>query len=762
MNKITLYPDRKMHDLGDLWGIFFEDINHAADGGLYAELVRNRSFEFDKIDNWQYNPLTAWEKIGECDAEVLNEYPLNRNNTHYLALRVGEETCGVKNLGFNDGMNIVKGEEYRFSFYARRNTGFDKEVKIVLTDKNTKAEIACNSLKITSCDWEKYECKLNATESGTCELSVLTSGKSMVYLDDVSLFPPTFKNRENGMRRDLAQLLCDLKPKFMRFPGGCLVHDGNLDPHARNSLYRWKNTLGDVSERPARKSNWGYNQTLGLGYYEYFLFCEDIGAKPLPVLPAAYNPHHKDAVPFDELKPWIDDALDLIEFANGGEDTLWGKKRCELGHKEPFNLEYLAIGNEEVGDGFFDRYPYFHEAIKEKYPKIKLIGSSGPFPCGGEFEKGWKCARDNKSDLVDEHYYVAPEWMLANNHRYFEYDKNGPKVFLGEYASWGNTFYNALCESAYMTSMEMSGNVALACYAPLLCNSDYVNWRPDLIWFDGKRAYGTPNYYVQQLFMQNHGDYAIEHCLENDKDREILSDSIAGEIWIETIHTSAQFTDVKLNGRYVKEKNFTTENTNSSVVKLENGDKYGDFELECKAKELDGIRGFTIRFGVGDNIYYRWEIGGWQNQDSAVCSHTNNREAVLDHELKSVEQNRVYELKLTVKENHICCYVDGELLHDVTVNPTVIEPIYISTCADKDGKIILKAVNVRNEPYETLIDTEMKINYVKAHQITALLDDENSFEEPQKVSPREIEVEFSDTTIKHTFPPCSITVFTIG
>ena len=347
---------------------------------------------------------------------------------------------------------------------------------------------------------------------------MLDSGKSLVYLDDVSLFPVnTFKNRKNGLRRDIAQLLCDLKPKFMRFPGGCLVHDGNLDPHARNSLYRWKNTIGDTSERPTKRSNWGYNQTLGLGYYEYFLFCEDIGAKPLPVLPAAYNPHHRDAVPFDELKPWIDDALDLIEFANGTTDTKWGKIRAELGHSEPFNLEYLAIGNEEVGDGFFDRYPYFHNAIKEKYPEIKLIGSSGPFPCGGEFEKGWKCARENKSELVDEHYYVSPEWMLANNKRYFNYDKNDPKVFLGEYASWGNTFYNALCEASYMTAMEMSGNVGLACYAPLLCNVDYVNWRPDLIWFNGKEAFGTPNYYVQKLFMNNQGEYAIEHSIINEK-----------------------------------------------------------------------------------------------------------------------------------------------------------------------------------------------------------------------------------------------------
>ncbi len=762
MNKITLFPDKSLHPLGDLYGIFFEDLNHSADGGLYAELVQNRSFEFNRIDNWKYTPLTAWEKVGECDIDVKNDYPLNRNNTHYLEMKLGEEEAGVKNIGFNDGMNIVKGEEYRFSFYARRNTGFAREVKVFLIEKETGDQVASQSLEIKSCDWEKYEGVLVANKDATCSLNVTTSGKSLVYIDEVSLFPvKTYKMRKNGLRRDIAELLAELKPKFMRFPGGCLVHDGNMDPHARNSLYRWKNTIGDVSERPSRRSNWGYNQTLGLGYYEYFLFCEDIGAKPLPVLPAAYNPHHKDAVPFDELQPWIDDALDLIEFANGSVDTKWGKIRAELGHSEPFNLEYLAIGNEEVGDGFFDRYPYFHKAIKEKYPEIKLIGSSGPFPCGGEFEKGWKCARENKSELVDEHYYVAPEWMLANNKRYFEYKKDDPKVFLGEYATWGNTFYNALVEASYMTAMEQSGNVALACYAPLLCNVDYVNWKPDLIWFNGKSAYGTPNYYVQKMFMNYQGVDAIEHTVDSVCESEIKDNGIFGEIWFETIHTSAEFSDITVNGKAVKENSFITENTNSYVVKLEECGKIGDFELWCKAKELDGIRGFTIRFGVNDNVNYRWEVGGWQNQDDALCVHINNREAVLDHELCTVEKDRVYELKLTVKGNVIECFVDGKMVHHVEVKPVVIEPIYTAASVDENGNIILKAVNVSDKPYKAQILTGRNIKDVEAKTLTAELDAVNSFEDPLKVVPDDTIVSFTDDVIEHEFPPCSVSVMVI-
>ncbi len=764
MNKITLYPDKKLHSLGDLWGIFFEDINHAADGGLYAELVQNRSFEFSKIDNWKYNSLTAWERIGNCEIEVKNEYPLNRNNTHYLALKLENGEGGVKNLGFNEGMNIIKGEEYEFSFYGRRNTGFKENVNIFLINKDTGAVIASESVKITSCDWEKYEGILLATEDATCHLCVTTSGKSTVYLDEISLFPPTYKNRDNGLRRDIATLLADLKPKFMRFPGGCLVHDGNLDPHARNALYRWKNTIGDVSERPARRSNWGYNQTLGLGYYEYFLFCEDIGAKPLPVLPAAYNPHHHDAVPFDELQPWIDDALDLIEFANGSADTKWGKIRAELGHSEPFNLEYLAIGNEEVGDGFFDRYPYFHKAIKEKYPEIKLIGSSGPFPCGGEFEKGWKCARDNKSEMVDEHYYVSPEWMIANNKRYFEYKKEDPKVFLGEYASWGNTFYNALCEAGYMTSMEMCGNVALACYAPLLCNVDYVNWKPDMIWFNGEKAYGTPNYYVQKMFMNNQGTAAIEHNVLSEKPSVPVADeSITGEIFFKTVDTAAYFYDIKLNGETVNEKGFTLKNEGSQMQKLDYCGNLEDFELECKAKELDGKRGFIIRFGVKDyGNFYHWEFGGWQNQDSAVCSTVNYRESVLGHELRSVEKGREYTLRVVVNKNRICCYIDGELVHDVVSKPVVIEPIYTSASTDEDGRIILKVVNIKNTPYKATVDVQRTINSVKAQMLTGNLDDENSFDEPLKIAPSDIDVKFNGNIVEHEFSPCSVTVLVIG
>lgn len=291
------------------------------------------------------------------------------------------------NVGFNTGIPVRKGENYKLSCFARSASNSTKLVAIALESLEGRV-YAQGEITVNSSEWKKYEVKLTANEtdySGRLVLTTIEHGN--LYFDMISLFPErTFNNRQNGMREDIAQLLADMKPKFMRFPGGCLVHDGSLNPDDRNSMYRWKNTIGDVEKRPARRNNWGYNQTLGLGYYEYFLFCEDIGAKPIPVLPAGYDPHHHRIVPIEELQPWIDDALDLIEFANGNSSTVWGRKRTELGHPEPFGLEYLGIGNEEVGEAFFERYEYFHKAIKEKYPEIKLINSSGPFAAGSEYD----------------------------------------------------------------------------------------------------------------------------------------------------------------------------------------------------------------------------------------------------------------------------------------------------------------------------------------------------------------------------------------
>ena len=409
---LTIDTAHPQEPLGDLFGIFFEDINHAADGGLYAEMVQNRSFEFDRIDNPQYHALYAWEKVEEgaqVQLQIETARPYHADSPHYLVMETkGNGRAGIANLGFGDGFYLEKGETCLFTCYARALE--DRECLLSVSVEGTEC-CASAAFAVRDMEWKKYELRLTAERSTTAGRLLLTlSQAGRLALDYVSLFPEkTFLGRKNGLRRDIAQLLCDMKPKFMRFPGGCLVHDGSLNPSDRDSMYRWKNTLGEPENRPARRSNWGYNQTLGLGYYEYFQFCEDIGAKPLPVLPGGYDPHHQRMVPLDEMGPWIQDALDLIEFANGGTDTEWGGLRASLGHPAPFGLEYLGIGNEEVGDAFFERYVLIHRAVREKYPEIKLINTASPFAAGTEYERGWRSARENGSDLIDEHYYMAPE-----------------------------------------------------------------------------------------------------------------------------------------------------------------------------------------------------------------------------------------------------------------------------------------------------------------------------------------------------------------
>jgi alpha-L-arabinofuranosidase len=773
---LTIHTKGKREQLGDLYGIFFEDLNHAADGGLYAELVQNRSFEFDPIDNKSYNSLTAWEKVerGNGKAEIYVEEikPLNKRNIHYLVIDVIEasEGVGIMNLGYNTGIPITQGKDYKFSCYARRDINFGGPIKITL--ESLEGDVYGEaSISVISDQWTKYEVSLkaNATDYSS-RLVVTTRYKGKLYLDMISLFPEdTFKKRPNGLREDIAQIIADLKPKFMRFPGGCLVHDGSLDPDARDSMYRWKNTIGDIEQRPARRCNWGYNQTLGLGYFEYFQFCEDIGAKPIPVLPGGYDPHHKRCVPIDELQPWIDDALDLIEFANGDLSTKWGGKRAELGHHEPFGLEYIAIGNEEVGEPFFERYPYFHKAIKEKYPNIKIINSSGPFAAGSEYDRGWKSAKENKSDLVDEHYYQTPEWFLANYHRYDDFKADEPKVFLGEYASCGNTYFNALVEAAYMTGLEKNAHaVGLACYAPMLCNVDYVNWKPDMIWFNNHQVYCTPNYYVQKMFMNHQGDNLLQVEVSGLSQSKLPKDeSISGKISISGDRVDAKFYEIKLkNTDTGEEKSFNdiSVDRSSNVIEIDQTD-WKNYSISFKGKRISGEKGFFLYFGEKDiENRFRWEIGGWQNQDSLIAGFVNQRASCLTQSIFNVETDREYSFKLEIRGRHICSYIDGELVNDTEDKLPVIEPLYYSASLEAaTNDVIIKVVNVQGEAVKTklvLDGIDQKTIIGKIYEMSDHnLNDENSFEAPKLISPKEKDFSVKGNVFEYEFPKQSITVF---
>lgn len=520
---ISIYGDQPGAKISPvLYGLFFEDINYAGDGGLYAELVQNRSFEYFPIEHRDFlrektsaemNSLYAWEKIerggGKCRLEVTRWTPLNRNNENYLTLYIDNpgEGVGVANLGF-DGIRVDKEETYDVSFYALlRDSKSHEPVTLALEGENGRV-YGCLNIETPDASWKKYSGSIKANQSDDhARLTITTKATGKLLLDMVSLFPQkTFKGRANGLRPDLAQALVDLHPKFLRFPGGCITHGYGLA-----NAYRWKDSVGDVASRRPNHTTWGYHQTLGLGYYEYFLLCEDLGAKPLPVIPVGVSCgfNFYEFAKMDELGDWVQDALDLIEFANGPKESKWGSIRAKMGHPASFGLEYICLGNEEHDTSQFrERFPLFVEAVRKAHPEIKIIGTSGL----GANVPLYQLMEELGVYSSDEHYYCDPEWFLRNQNRFDEMDRNGPKVFVGEYASKGNTLYNAVAEAAYLTGVERNSDwVEMAAYAPLFAKADHTQWKAaNMIYFDNRNIVKTPNYYVQQMFSCNQGDVYLK------------------------------------------------------------------------------------------------------------------------------------------------------------------------------------------------------------------------------------------------------------
>ncbi len=540
----------------NLFGIFFEDLNYAADGGLYPELVQNRSFEYSPSDvNWNKNPhnnwyyFTAWgleRKNGICTISLESASPLHQNNPHYLrfvAHTAGSEGVGLRNDGF-DGIHIKRGEKYDFSIWTRLVDTPQVPMRVTLTEK--EKVISDTVLMLDNNDWRKLGFTITAaSDADNASLMIRFMKSATIDIDMVSLYPQdTFMGRKNGLRKDIAMVIAGLKPKFMRFPGGCLSHGDGIA-----NIYDWKKTIGPVEQRKGDKNIWNYAQTFGLGYYEYLQFCEDIGAKPIPVVAAGVSCQNsartrgtgQEAIPMNEMERYIRDILDLIEYCNGPASSEWGAKRAEAGHPEPFGLEYIGIGNEDhITPEFEERYRMIIEAVKDKYPDIKIIGTSGPLDSGPDFNDGWHIARTSETDIVDEHYYKDEEWFRKNLDRYERYDRKGPKVYLGEYASRGSKLRNALAEAAYMTSLERNGDVVeFASYAPLLGRIGHCQWNPDLIYFDGKNVYPTVNYYVQYLFGNNAGDLILDGVFnKEEKEASSVIDSTTGDIILKMVNTS--------------------------------------------------------------------------------------------------------------------------------------------------------------------------------------------------------------------------------
>src|SRR6186713_331808 len=530
--KLTVIADKPVASVAPtMWGVFFEDINFGADGGLYAELVKNRSFEFP-------TPLMGWREnrvnYQKGRILVINKSD-NSANARFARITINnpEGNYSLSNDGFR-GIGLHKEKQYDFSIMARTEKPTNIKIKVQLLNYAGKV-VGSSSIENFNNNWKKYSASLTTTDTTQKgKLNLIFEGQGVIDIDMISLFPhDTWKNRPGGLRNDLVQKIADLKPGFVRFPGGCIVEGREL-----TNRYQWKTTVGNVTDRKLIMNRWNvefpgraapdYYQSFGLGFYEYFLLSEDLGAEPLPILNCgmACQFNSGEVVAMDELQSYIDDALDLIEFANGPITSKWGKIRNNMGHPSPFNLKFIGVGNEQWEPQYIERYKVFEKAILSKYPNIKIVSGAGPYEEGEYFNYAWKELKQLKPALIDEHYYKSPKWFFSNASRYDNYDRTGPKIFAGEYAAHSkdnadaesrNNWESALAEAAFMTGLERNADIVQMCsYAPLFAHVDAWQWRPDLIWFDNLNTVATPNYYVQKLFSNNKGTDVVA-ITENEK-----------------------------------------------------------------------------------------------------------------------------------------------------------------------------------------------------------------------------------------------------
>lgn len=561
-----------------MYGLFFEDINYAADGGLYAELVKNRSFEFPQH-------FMGWKTFGKVSLK--DDGPFERN-PHYVRLAYAghpHKQTGLDNEGFF-GIGIKKGAEYRFSVWARVAEGeTPAKIRVELADTksmNEQQAFATADVTVDSKEWKKYQVILKPEVTNPkAILRIFLASRQTVDLEHISLFPvDTWQGHKNGLRKDLVQALADIKPGVFRFPGGCIVEGTDIA-----SRYDWKKSVGMVENRPLNENRWQYTfphrffpdyyQSYGLGFYEFFQLSEEIGAEPLPVLSCGLacqfqNPNMDAHVPLCDLESYIQDALDLIEFANGAVDTPWGKIRADMGHPAPFNLKLIGIGNEQWGKEYPEHLEPFVKAIRKKYPDIKIVGSSGPDSEGEQFDYLWPEMKSLKADLVDEHFYRPEAWFLSQGARYDNYDRKGPKVFAGEYACHGkgkkwNHFHASLLEAAFMTGLERNADIVhMATYAPLFAHVEGWQWRPDMIWFDNLNSVCTVSYYVQQLFATHKGTNVLSLTMnkkpvtgaegQNGLFASAVCDKNKNEIIVKVVNTSGKKQSLSLIFNGLKKK----------------------------------------------------------------------------------------------------------------------------------------------------------------------------------------------------------------
>ncbi|MFI0239447.1 alpha-L-arabinofuranosidase C-terminal domain-containing protein [Streptomyces sp. NPDC016845] len=784
---VTVDPTRTGAAIDDtMYGVFFEDINRAADGGLYAELVQNRSFEYSTADNAAYTPLTAWTTSGAART-VDDDGRLNARNRTYLDLGAG---ASVTNSGYGTGITVRKGARYDFSVWARA----DSALTVTLADAD--GALAAPRRVTTRGGWARYTATFTATRASTTGRLSVATGRAAA-LDMVSLFPrDTYNGRTNGLRKDLAEKIAALKPGFVRFPGGCLVNTGSMEGYdaasgyQRKRAYQWKDTIGPVEQRATNANFWGYNQSYGLGYYEYFQFSEDIGAMPLPVVPALVTGCGQNRATDDEalLERHIQDTLDLIEFANGPVTSEWGRKRARMGHPKPFHLTHLEVGNEEnLPEQFFARFKEFRAAVEARHPDVTVISNSGPDDSGTTFDTAWKLNKDADVAMVDEHYYNSPQWFLQNNDRYDSYDRGGPEVFLGEYASGGDTFANALAEGAYMTGLERNADIVkLASYAPLLAREDTVQWRPDMIWFDDQKAWGSASYEVQKLFMRNVGDRVVPSTATATP---ATTAPISGAVGLSTWATSAAYDDVRVTGAdgaglladdfsgdasqwttsgsgswSVQDGQYVQSDEAAENTMVTAGDPaWHDYDLHVKATKKAGKEGFLVAFGVQDTgNYYWWNLGGWNNTQTAVEQAVNGGKSTLVAKPGSIETGRAYDIDIKVRGHQVTLYLDGQEWASFEDDKPAEPFRQVVTRDKKTGDLIVKVVNAQDAQARTRVDLG-GANVARSAAVTTLAAAPNATNTATETPVAPVTSTFAGVadTFTYTFPANSVTFLRI-
>lgn len=714
-----------------LYGVFLEDINFSVDGGLYAELIQNRSFEFFPMPTNNYNAgahTYAWSLRAGAEMALRDEGGIHQNNPYYLHL-TAPAGGGLVNTGYG-GIAVEAGETYRVSFYVRGDYAGGYTARLCDIGGHVIAETAVAAEP--SAEWTKLTAYMTANASvDMSRFELLLDEAGEIDVDMISLFPVhTYNNRENGLRADMVEALRALDPGFLRFPGGCIVEGEGLD-----NAYDWKDSVGDVAQRGMTFNRWRrngasgyYYQSYGLGFYEFFLLCEDLGCEAIPCLNSGISCYGPEYESMADLQPWIDDAIDLIEFATGDPETNeWAALRAEMGHPEPFNLTYLEIGNEQTGDErYYERFEEFERQIHALYPEIKLLSSVIGLSNGaGLPTTEW--LRGKGRDFVyanDEHFYMSDEWFLTNAYRYDAMERGEDAyIFAGEYAchySGNNPLWNAVCEAAFMTGFERNADIVkLSCYAPLFSKVNYTQWQPNLIIFNNQDVWGTPSYWVDYLYGTNVGDVTLADSVAPTE--AAAAPAVTGKVGLATWNTRAEYDDLKVvdtatgevlyensfdsadlsgwtdgqNGRWaVREGMLYQSNGNSSDNAIHVGDTaWRDYTVTLRARKLAGGEGFIIPFLVQDRLnYYHLNLGGWNNTYSAIERAVNGGKSLAGTSDFVVETNRWYDIRIEVDQTTMKCYVDGEMIISSAIPQS--QPVYVTSSRDAEtGDIILKVVN---------------------------------------------------------------------